>query len=125
LPLGTQAELLGLALLVATRTFSRELLLPIFEEDLSMMKGLEILDDVNRATGKIDEWLAEGEAKGEAKGEMNGSRSTLLRLGRKRFGEPKAEVVQALEAISSTETLQQLAVRVLEVESWKELLAST
>jgi hypothetical protein len=34
-----------------------------------MIKGLEILDDMNRATGKIDEWMAEGET--------NGSRATL------------------------------------------------
>jgi hypothetical protein len=92
-----------------------------FEEDLSMMKGLEILDDVNRATGKIDEWLAEGEAKGE----MNGSRATLLRLGRKRFGEPTADELETLEGISSAETLQQLAERLLEVENCKELLTST
>jgi hypothetical protein len=118
LPVATQAELLGLALLVATRQFARELLRPVFEEDWSMIKGLEILDDLYQATGKIDEWLAEGEAKGE----MNGSRVTLLRLGRKRFGEPEADVLHALEAISSAETLQQMAVRVLEVESWQELL---
>jgi hypothetical protein len=118
LPSGTQAELLGLALLVATRRFTRELLLPIFEEDWTMIEGLEILDDLNRATGKIDKWLAEGNAKGE----IRGVRSTLLLLGRKRFGEPSSDVIQALEAISTTEALQQLTVRVLEVESWEELL---
>jgi hypothetical protein len=94
----------------------RELLLPILEEDWSMIKGLEILDDMNRATGKIDEWMAEGRAQGV--------RTTLLSQGRRRFGEPTTEDILALDAISSPEALQQLAVRLLEVESWKELLTS-
>jgi hypothetical protein len=121
---GTQAELLGLALLVATRQFTRELLRPVFEEDWSMIKGLEILDDLYKATGQLDEWKAEAKAEGKAEGEMQGSLVTLLRVGRKRFGEPEPDVIQALEAISSAETLQQMAVRLLEVESWKELFIS-
>lgn len=88
------------------------------------MKGLEILDDLYRETGKIDEWRAEGEARGEARGEAKSAREILLRLGRKRFGEPDEGLVQALEAITSAETLQDIAVRLLEVESWEELLAA-
>lgn len=108
----TQTELLGLAFLVATRHFTRELLQPIFEEDWSMVQGLDIIEDMMRDSGKIAEW------------EARVLRETLIRQGRKRFGEPDATVVQALEAITSVEALQQLAERLLEVESWQELLAS-
>ena len=105
----TQAELLGIALLVASRQFARELLRPIFEEDFSMIQDV----------GIVEEWLIEREARGEAKS----AREILMRLGRKRFGEPTEGIVQALEAITSAEALQDMAVRLLEVESWEELLA--
>ena len=59
--------------------------------------------------------IEEGEAKGE--------RNLILLQGRKRFGEPDAATLAALEAIASTERLEQLGERLLEVESWAELLA--
>ena len=124
----TQRELLGLALLVASRRFRREVLYPLFRENWDMIEGLEILDDLYRDTGKIDQWISEGEAKGKAEGKLEGEilgvRETLLAVGRKRFGEPGAEVLQALTGITSAETLQHMAVRLLEVESWEELLPS-
>ena len=66
---------------------------------------------------------ARGEAKGEAKGEVKGERNLILRLGRKRFGEPDAVTVAALEAITSVERLGQMAERLLEVENWTDLMA--
>jgi predicted transposase YdaD len=63
--------------------------------------------------------LEEGEARGEARGE----RKLLLRQGEKRFGSPDAQVLAILESIDSPERLEQLGLRLLEVESWKELLA--
>src|ERR1700734_1947775 len=113
-PLRRRGELLGIALLVASRQFARELLRPMFEEDFEMMQEV----------GIVEEWILQGEARGEARGEVRGARETLLRQGRKRFGTPGVEVVQALEAISSAETLQEMAVRLLDVESWEALLAS-
>ena len=109
----TQAELLGIALLVASRQFARELLRPIFEEDFSMIQEI----------GIVEEWLIEREARGRAEGEAKSAREILMRQGRKRFGEPSEGIVQALEAIVSAETLQDMAVRLLEVESWEDLLA--
>jgi hypothetical protein len=82
----------------------------MFEEDFAMIQEV----------GIVEEWILQGEARGE----VRGARETLLRLGHKRFGAPGADVVEALEAISSAETLQQMAVRLLDVESWEELLAS-
>jgi hypothetical protein len=81
-----------------------------------MIEGLEVIEDLMRDSGK----LAEYENRAAAKS----IREILLRQGRKRFGEPGADVVQAFEAIPSVETLQQLEERLLEVESWEELLAA-
>ena len=118
LPIETQGELLGIALLLASRLFARERLLAIFEEDFEMIQDVGIVGD----------WLQEREAKGkaigEAKGKAEGVLETLMLLGRKRFGEPKPDLLEALEAIPSSEVLQQLAIRLLEVENWEELMAS-
>jgi predicted transposase YdaD len=64
-----------------------------------------------------------GEARGEAIGQAIGERNMILRQGRKRFGEPDAATIATLEAIVSIERLEQLGERLLEVESWTDLLA--
>jgi hypothetical protein len=51
------------------------------------------------------------------------ARAILLRLGTKRFGPPTDPTRSALEAITSVEHLEQLNERLLDVESWDELLA--
>jgi predicted transposase YdaD len=60
---------------------------------------------------------------GRAEGRLTEARAILLRQGRKRFGPPSMEVRGALEAITSIERLELLAERLLDVESWQELLA--
>ena len=67
--------------------------------------------------------LEEGEARGEVRGRAAEARSLVLRLGRKRFGPPAPAAEAALENEASVERLEQLAERLLEVESWDELLA--
>ena len=52
-----------------------------------------------------------------------GVKETILRQGRRKFGEPSAEQVQSLEGIANRERLQQLADRILDATSWQELLA--
>jgi hypothetical protein len=49
---------------------------------------------------------------------------TLLRLGRKRFGEPDAATRTRLEAIADLERLRDLGERLLDVFTWQELLAT-
>ncbi len=51
------------------------------------------------------------------------ARRIILRQGSKRFGPPDARTQAALDAIVSREQLEELAERLLEVESWNELLA--
>ena len=62
--------------------------------------------------------LEEGEVRGEVKGERN----SLLLLGGKRFGQPDATTLATIQAITTLEQLEQLMERLLEVESWAELL---
>ena len=60
--------------------------------------------------------------KGEARGRLEEALTLLLRIGSKRLGIPDAQTKAKLEAITSVEDLEQLADRLLEAESWQELL---
>jgi predicted transposase YdaD len=63
--------------------------------------------------------LAEGEARGLAKGALE----ALLRVGRRKLGEPTIESRTTLDAIDSVDRLRSLLDRVLDVSTWDELLA--
>ena len=44
----------------------------------------------------------------------------ILRLGVRRFGDPTPEIKDRLDSINSTETLESLIDRLMEVETWGE-----
>ena len=67
--------------------------------------------------------LAQGRAAGLEQGLEQGVRATILRQGAKRFGPLPPAAETALDNIHSVETLETLAERLLEVESWDELVA--
>jgi predicted transposase YdaD len=60
--------------------------------------------------------------RGETRGRLAEIRKVLLRQGSKRFGPPDASTQAALESITDLEQLERLSERLLEVESWQELL---
>jgi hypothetical protein len=62
---------------------------------------------------------------GRGEGRIEGEKRMLLLVGSDRFGTPDARVRAALDAIDSVEQLEQLSQRLLKVESWEELLASS
>ena len=66
--------------------------------------------------------IRKGEAMGEAKGKLEEARKILLLLGRRRFGEPSAEVAAGLEAVTDLNRLEELNERLLQATSWQELL---
>ena len=67
--------------------------------------------------------LDEGREEGLVKGRIQALHHTLLRQGRKRFGEPDEATRQALLAITDADRLDLLSERLLDVGSWQELLA--
>jgi predicted transposase YdaD len=67
---------------------------------------------------------AEGEAKGKAEGKAEEARKILLLLGREQLGEPSANQQAALDAITDTDQLNDLIVRLRRAASWQELLGS-
>ena len=85
---------------------------------LSLLKGVMGMEE----STTYQFILKEGEARGEARGEALGIRNTVLRIGTKRFGVPPPELLAEIESIASAALLQTIADRLLEVESWQELL---
>jgi hypothetical protein len=62
--------------------------------------------------------------KGLQQGELQQIKKTVLRQWRKRFGEPSASAVTALETISDLERLERMSEHLLDVATWDDLLAT-
>jgi predicted transposase YdaD len=87
-----------------------------------LAEGAEKGRDEGRVEGRV-EGRNEGRVEGRNEGRVEGERRLLLRLGGKRFGQPDAPTLQNIQAITSLEQLEQLGDKLLEVESWAELMA--
>lgn len=62
---------------------------------------------------------------GREEGRLEGQRETLLRLGRKKFGRgPSKKQLAELDAITNPARLAELSERLLDVDTWGELLAA-
>jgi Domain of unknown function (DUF4351) len=59
---------------------------------------------------------------GKAEGRLEEAKRILLRQGRKRFGHPKAAVKSKIDAIADLAQLERLSDRVLDANSWDELI---
>jgi predicted transposase YdaD len=66
--------------------------------------------------------VEEGVEKGRVEGRIEGAHETLLRQGRRRFGEPNTATVEHILSETSLERLNDLLDRILAVESWEELV---
>jgi hypothetical protein len=66
--------------------------------------------------------LMEGPIEGRAAGLVEALQSTLLRLGRQRFGEPSETFTATLTALTDVDRLEKLTERLLQAASWQELL---
>lgn len=67
--------------------------------------------------------LEQGIEQGTEQGLERGVRTTILRQGTKRFGPLPAPLAAVLDNIHSVERLETISDRLLEVESWDELMA--
>jgi hypothetical protein len=72
----------------------------------------------------LEKGMEEGLEKGREKGELQEARKLLLRLGRRRLGEPGAGIIETMQSIESLQSLEDLTERILDVETWSDLFAS-
>ena len=77
-----------------------------------------------RAEG-LEKGLEEGLEKGLEKGREEEARRILLAQGTKRFGKPSTKIRKTIAAITEPVDFERLAVRLLDVESWTDLLAGS
>jgi hypothetical protein len=67
--------------------------------------------------------VRKGYIKGQAEGAVEELKKTIQILGRKRFRRPpSAPLAAALDAITDLQRLEQLSVRLLDVETWNDLM---
>ena len=66
--------------------------------------------------------IDEGKAEGRAEGKAEGVQLAILRLGTKKFGPPDEPSRSAILAITDLERLNSLSERLLDVDSWSDLL---
>ena len=63
--------------------------------------------------------------KSRQEGREEEARSLLILMGRKRLGEPGKETEARIAVIADRERLERLCQRVLDVETWEDLLAGS
>ena len=71
----------------------------------------------------VEKGLEKGREEGRVEGRVEELHRTLLRQGRKRFGEPDEATRRTICGIDDVERLEDLSDRLLDVSSWGELLA--
>lgn len=84
-----------------------------------MKEGLEKGIELGREQGR-----ELGLEQGLEQGKEQALRASLLRIGEKRLGKPTETALATLENVREPALLEQLLDKVLEAESWDELLAA-
>ena len=73
----------------------------------------------------IEQGREQGIEVGVAAGRVQEARDLLLRVGRRRLGEPNASTIAAVQSIESLLVLEALFERILDVETWDDLLSQS
>jgi predicted transposase YdaD len=96
---------------------------PLLSELMKEMRDMIDLTESLSYKKIVAEGKAVGLAEGKAAGRIDALRDTVLRLGKKKLGKPSPKVTRDLNAITDERRLTELSERILDVETWKELLA--
>jgi len=99
--------------------YSREQVRAMIEGVTKMIFGIPGIEE----SWVYQDILAKGVAEGEAKGAVEGERNALLRLGRKKLGEPDERVLSQLMDVSDLARLHLLLEGLLDAERWEDLLS--
>lgn len=89
-----------------------------------LLQGVRAMKESATYQAILQEGREAGVEEGRQEGRAEEARSLILRLGCKRFGTASPEVEAALGAVTDLERLERMGDRLLEVESWNDLLAT-
>lgn len=116
----TSATLMGL---LYPPDFTHEMLKGVWKMEESSFYQSVLAKGMAEGTARgLAEGTARGLAEGRAEGLAEGEREMLLLFGGHKLGTPDADTRAAIESINSVPRLQELALRLLEVSSWQDLL---
>jgi predicted transposase YdaD len=87
-----------------------------------LLEGVRDMEESVTYQAIIRKGEAKGRAEGRAEGQLEEARRVLLIVGRRRLGEPTADVIAALDAKTEVPELEQLAERLDQAASWQDLL---
>jgi len=83
--------------------------------------------DTSLAEGRAEglaQGLSQGRDEGRDEGRAREAQNLILRLGTRRLGSAPESVVQAIQATTSVEKLEDLADRIVDVSNWDEFVAA-
>ena len=86
-----------------------------FEREIEEYEGA-------RTMSYMTTWERRGLEKGREEGRVAEAQAILRRLGSLRFGPPSGATTAFIDALNAPEALEALTERLLQVESWDELL---
>jgi predicted transposase YdaD len=93
-----------------------------------MILDVRAIEESSKYQDIFAKGVAHGEAKARAKerveGRVEAARLAILRLGRKKYGQPDESVYSTIGAIDDVEQLNSLLERILDAPSWDQLLTS-
>jgi len=69
--------------------------------------------------------VREGREEGRVEGRVMGCHDFLLKVGGVKFGAPDATTTAAIRAIDNLDRLENLAIQLVNANSWQELLPDT
>jgi predicted transposase YdaD len=88
-----------------------------------LLQGVQGMEESVTYRAIVEKGRVEGYAKGRVEGRVEEAQRMLVRIGEAHFKTPPSPAtLTAIEAMTQTETLEELAVRVGQVNSWEELL---
>ena len=97
-----------------------------FSEELAfqLLEGVQTMRQSTTYQAILREGWQEGRQEGRQEGKIEGEQKLLLRQGTKRFGEPDAATLAAIEAIQDIDRLEAIGERILDpnIQDWNDLL---
>ncbi len=93
-----------------------------------LLQGVRAMEESSTYQALLSKGRALGRDEGRNEGRLEGrlaeARSVVLRQGRKKFGAPLPAVLQTVEAIADLARLEELSDKLLDVDTWDDLMAS-
>ena len=111
---GKRADLLALAMTIASRYFDKKRLWDFFREEVVQLRGSSLIEDW------VEEGIQKGIQQGIQQGYIRALREDVVSLLEERFGVVEADILEALQKVDQVEALKTLHKNAVWVDSLEE-----